>query len=201
MLASGRNVNVLVLDTEVYSNTGGQMSKSTPRAAVAKFAAGGKPLAKKDLAMIATTYGSVYVARVAMGAGDMHTVKAFLEAEAYDGPSLIIAYSHCIAHGYDLSFGMEQQKAAVNSGHWPLFRYNPSLVAEGKNPFQLDSKAPTIALKDYAYNETRYTMLAKSNPEQAQKLLALAQQDVTSRFKIYEHWAGMSPNGHDKGGK
>jgi pyruvate-ferredoxin/flavodoxin oxidoreductase len=192
VLASGRNVNILVLDTEVYSNTGGQASKSTPRGAVAKFAAGGKPVGKKDLAMMAVSYGSVYVAKIAMGAGDMHTVKAFLEAEAYDGPSLIIAYSHCIAHGYDLSFGVDQQKAAVNSGYWPLFRYNPELVAQGKNPFILDSKAPSIALKDYVYNETRYTMLAKSNPEEAQKLLKLAEEDVSSRWKLYEHMSHQS---------
>src|SRR5262249_50041657 len=146
-----------------------------------KFAAGGKPVGKKDLAMMAMTYGSVYVARIAMGSSDMHTVKAFLEAEAFDGPSLIIAYSHCIAHGYDLSLGMEQQKAAVNSGYWPLFRYNPNLAGQGKNPFQLDSRPPSITLKDYVYNETRYTMLAKSNPDEAKKLLALAQQDVGSR--------------------
>jgi pyruvate-ferredoxin/flavodoxin oxidoreductase len=171
VLASGRNVNVLVLDTEVYSNTGGQASKSTPRGAVAKFAAGGKPVGKKDLAMMAVNYGSVYVAKVAMGAGDMHTVKAFLEAEAWDGPSLIIAYSHCIAHGYDLSFGIDQQKAAVNSGYWPLFRYHPQ-----DNKFQLDSRAPSIPLKDYVYNETRYT-----------KLLKLAEEDVANRWKLYEH--------------
>jgi pyruvate-ferredoxin/flavodoxin oxidoreductase len=182
VLASGRNVNILVLDTEVYSNTGGQASKSTPRGAVAKFAAGGKPLGKKDLAMMAVSYGSVYVAKIAMGAGDMHTVKAFLEAEAYDGPSLIIAYSHCIAHGYDLSFGVDQQKAAVNSGYWPLFRFHPN-----DQKFQLDSKAPTIPLKDYVYNETRYTMLAKSNPEEAARLLKLAEEDVTNRWKLYEH--------------
>jgi pyruvate-ferredoxin/flavodoxin oxidoreductase len=198
VIASGRNVNVLVLDTEVYSNTGGQASKSTPRGAVAKFAAGGKPVAKKDLAMMAVNYGSVYVARVAMGSGDMHTVKAFLEAEAYNGPSLIIAYSHCIAHGYDLSFGMEQQKAAVNSGYWPLFRYNPDLVAQGKNPFQLDSRAPSIALKDYIYNETRYTMLVKSKPEEAKRLLGLAESDVESRWKVYENWAKMPMNGAEK---
>jgi len=197
VLASGRNVNVLVLDTEVYSNTGGQASKATPRGAVAKFAAGGKPVAKKDLAMMAASYGSVYVARVAMGAGDMHTVKAFLEAEAFDGPSIIIAYSHCIAHGYDLAFGMDQQKAAVNSGYWPLFRYNPDLVAQNKNPFQLDSRAPSIALKDYVYNETRYTMLAKSNPEQAKKLLELAQEDVASRWKLYDYMAHEPFNGQE----
>ncbi len=189
VLASGRNVNVLVLDTEVYSNTGGQASKSTPRGAVAKFAAGGKPVGKKDLAMMAVSYGSVYVARVAMGAGDMHTVKAFLEAEAFDGPSLIIAYSHCIAHGYDMAFGMEQQKAAVNSGYWPLFRYNPELTAQNKNPFQLDSRPATIPLKDYIYNETRYTMLAKSNPDHARKLLGLAEEDVASHWKLYDYLA------------
>ncbi len=187
VLASGRNVNVLVLDTEVYSNTGGQASKSTPRGAVAKFAAGGKPSGKKDLALMAVSYGTVYVARIAMGGNDMHTVKAFLEAEAYNGPSLIIAYSHCIAHGYDMAYGLDQQKAAVNSGYWPLFRYNPDLAGQTKNPFQLDSRAPNVALKDYVYNETRYTMLAKSNPEEAQRLLKLAQDDVTTRWKLYEH--------------
>ena len=198
VLASGRNVNVLVLDTEVYSNTGGQASKATPRGAVAKFAAAGKPMGKKDLAMMAVNYGSVYVARVAMGSSDMHTVKSFLEAEAYNGPSLIIAYSHCIAHGYDLTYGMEQQKLAVNSGYWPLFRYNPDLVAQGKNPFQLDSRPPTIPLKDYIYNETRYTMLVKSNPEHAKVLLDLAQEDATSRWKLYENWAHMPVNGGEK---
>jgi pyruvate-ferredoxin/flavodoxin oxidoreductase len=195
VLASGRNVNVLVLDTEVYSNTGGQASKSTPRGAVAKFAAGGKPVGKKDLAMMAVSYGSVYVARVAMGANDMHTVKAFLEAEAHNGPSLIIAYSHCIAHGYDLVHGLDQQKAAVNSGYWPLFRYNPALVAQNKNPFQLDSKAPSIALKDYIYSETRYTMLVKSNPEEAQRLLELAKEDVASHWKLYDYLAHEPTNG------
>jgi pyruvate-ferredoxin/flavodoxin oxidoreductase len=133
-----------------------------------------------------------------MGAADVHTVKAFLEAEAYNGPSLIIAYSHCIAHGYDLSFGMEQQKAAVNSGHFPLFRYNPDLVAQGKNPFQLDSRTPTVALKDYIYNETRYTMLAKSNPEQAKALLTLAEGDVASRWKLYEHLSHQPTNGGEQ---
>ena len=194
VLASGRNVNVLVLDTEVYSNTGGQASKSTPRGAVAKFAAGGKPVGKKDLGLIAMSYGSVYVAKIAMGASDMHTVKAFNEAEAYDGPSLIIAYSHCIAHGYDLSYGMEQQKAAVNSGYWPLYRYNPDLAAQNKNPFQLDSRPATIGLKDYIYNETRYTMLAKSNPEEAQRLYKLAQEDVSAKWKLYEHMSHQAGN-------
>jgi len=189
VLASGRNVNVLVLDTEVYSNTGGQASKSTPRGAVAKFAAAGKPSGKKDLALMAMSYGTVYVAKIAMGAGDMHTVKAIMEAEAYDGPSLIIAYSHCIAHGYDLAHGMDQQKAAVNSGYWPLFRYNPDLVAQGKNPFQLDSRPATIGLKDYIYNETRYTMLVKSNPEHAQELFKMAQDDVAAKWKLYDYMA------------
>src|SRR5579871_625325 len=192
VLASGRNVNILVLDTEVYSNTGGQMSKSTPKGAVAKFAAGGKQMGKKDLAMLATTYGNVYVARVAMGAGDMHTLKAFLEAEAYDGPSLIIAYSHCIAHGYDMVHGLEQQKNAVNSGHWPLFRFNPELVQVGKNPFVLDSKPPTLPLDKYIYNETRYSMLRHSNPQAAEKLLQEAQQDVKARWKLYEERAAQN---------
>jgi pyruvate-ferredoxin/flavodoxin oxidoreductase len=192
VLASGRNVNILVLDTEVYSNTGGQMSKATPRGAVAKFAAGGKATAKKDLAMLAATYGNVYVARVAMGAGDMHTLKSFLEAEAYNGPSLIIAYSHCIAHGYDMVHGLEQQKNAVNCGHWPLFRFNPELVRLGKNPFVLDSKAPTLPLEKYIYNETRYSMLKHSNPEAAQKLLEEAQEDVRERWKLYEARAAQN---------
>jgi pyruvate-ferredoxin/flavodoxin oxidoreductase len=189
VLGSGANVNVLVLDTEVYSNTGGQASKSTPRGAVAKYATGGKQNAKKDLALEAISYGSVYVARVAMGSNDTHTVKAFLEAEAYDGPSLIIAYSHCIAHGYDLAFGAEQQKAAVLSGYWPLIRYNPTLRLQGKNPFQLDSKAPAIPLKEYAYQESRYSMLARSNPEAAHTLLELAQGDVDRRWKVYSNHA------------
>jgi len=195
VLASDRNVNVLVLDTEVYSNTGGQMSKSTPRGAVAKFAAGGKPLAKKDLAMMAMNYGTAYVAKVAMGGNDSHTIKAFMEAESYDGPSIIIAYSHCIAHGYDMVHGLDQQKAAVQSGYWPLFRYDPRLAAEHKNPFQLDSRPPSIKLKDYVYNETRYTMLAKSNPDEAHRLLDLAQQDVLERWKIYENMVHMPMNG------
>jgi pyruvate-ferredoxin/flavodoxin oxidoreductase len=184
-------VNILVLDTEVYSNTGGQASKATPRAAVAKFAAGGKPSPKKDLGFMAMSYGNVYVARVAMGANDMQTVKAFLEAEAYDGPSIIIAYSHCIAHGYDLVHGLDQQKAAVQSGHWPMLRFNPQLAKEVKNPLQLDSRPPVLALDKYIYNETRYTMLAHSNPEAARLLLKEAEQEVTKRWKLYEHWAAM----------
>jgi len=191
VLASGRNVNVLVLDTEVYSNTGGQASKSTPRAAVAKFAAGGKTTAKKDLALMAMTYGHVYVARVAMGANDAHTLRVLREAEAYDGPSLVIAYSHCIAHGYDLRHGLDQQKAAVLSGHWPLLRFDPRLAREGKNPLQLDSKAPTLPLERYAYNETRYTMLAHSDPDAARRLLDLARDDVAARWRYYEYLAAM----------
>jgi len=195
VLASGRNVNVLVLDTEVYSNTGGQMSKATPRGAVAKFAAGGKPMPKKDLGMMAMTYGSVYVARVSFGSNDMQTVKAFLEAEAYDGPSLLICYAHCIAHGYDLIHGLDQQKAAVQSGYWPLYRFNPDLIKQGKNPLQLDSKAPALPLEKYIYNETRYSMLTRSKPEAAKELLKEAQEDVNSRWKLYEHWANMPANG------
>jgi pyruvate-ferredoxin/flavodoxin oxidoreductase len=184
IMASGRNVNVLVLDTEVYSNTGGQMSKSTPRGAVAKFAAGGKARPKKDLALIAMSYPA-YVARVAMGSSDMQTLKAFNEAEAYDGPSLILAYSHCIAHGYDLVHGLDQQKLAVQSGHWPLFRYNPA-AAPGQANFVLDSRPPSIPLEQYIYNETRYTMLKQSNPDEAKILLGEAQQDVNDRWKRYE---------------
>ncbi len=198
VLASGRNVNVLVLDTEVYSNTGGQMSKSTPRAAVAKFAAGGKPLAKKDLALLAMTYGNIYVAKVALGANDVQTVRTFLEAEAYEGPSLIIAYSHCINHGIDMARGWDQQKLAVNSGHWPLFRYNPNLAQQGKNPLTLDSKAPSVPLEKYVYNETRYTMLVQSNEEAAEKLLKLAQEDVHTRWKFYEQLAAIKYNGENK---
>jgi len=198
VLASGANVNILVLDTEVYSNTGGQMSKATPLGAVAKFAAGGKSRPKKDLAMMAMTYGNVYVARIAMGGSDTQTLKAFWEAEAYDGPSLIIAYSHCIAHGYDMMYGIEQQKAAVQSGHWPLFRYHPHLAREGKNPLQLDSRAPSIPLEKYIYNETRYTMLAHSHPEEAKELLKLAQENVNERWKLYENWARMGAHEPEK---
>jgi pyruvate-ferredoxin/flavodoxin oxidoreductase len=191
VLGSGKNVNVLVLDTEVYSNTGGQMSKATPRGAVAKFAAAGKPNSRKDLAMEAVSYGSVYVAQVALGGNDSHVVKAFQEAEAHEGPSLIIAYSSCIAHGYDLVHGLEQQKLAVQSGYWPLMRYNPGLREEGKNPFQLDSRAPSIRLKEYAYREARYTMLARSNPELAAELLKDAQDDVERQWRVYSGRATM----------
>jgi pyruvate-ferredoxin/flavodoxin oxidoreductase len=191
VLASGRNVNVLVLDTEVYSNTGGQASKSTPRAAVAKFAAKGKGLPKKDLGMIAMAYGYVYVARVAMGANDQHTLRAFLEAEAYDGPSLIIAYSHCIAHGIDMRKGLDQQKLAVNSGFWPLYRYNPALAEEGKNPLSLDSKDPTVPFEEYAYNETRYRMLLQSDETRAEMLIKEAKSDNAKRLELYRQMAAI----------
>ncbi|MBN1302608.1 MAG: pyruvate:ferredoxin (flavodoxin) oxidoreductase [Melioribacteraceae bacterium] len=200
VIASGKNVNILVLDTEVYSNTGGQCSKATGLGAVAKFAAGGKPTPKKDLAMMAMTYGSVYVAQVAMGSNDLHTLKAFIEAEAYDGPSIIIAYSHCIAHGINMAKGMENQKLAVDSGYWPLFRYNPDSLKEGKNPLKLDSKAPKIKLEDYTYKETRYKMLTKFKPEAAKELLQLAQEEVLKKWKRYEQMAkfDFSSNEDDK---
>jgi len=191
VLASGRNVNVLVLDTEVYSNTGGQMSKATPRGAVAKFAAGGKQSPKKDLALLAMAYRHVYVASVAMGGDDGHVLKVFREADAFDGPSLILAYSHCIAHGYDLVHGMAQQKLAVQAGHWPLFRYNPALAESGQRPFVLDSKPPSVSFQKYAYNETRYTMLAHAHPEAARSLLVDAQDDVLARWRMYESLAGI----------
>ncbi len=200
VLASGRNVNVLVLDTEVYSNTGGQSSKATPLGAVAKFAAEGKGIAKKDLGMIAMTYGYIYVARIAMGASDQQTLTALLEADAYDGPSLIIAYSHCIAHGYDLRKGLDQQSLAVKSGAWPLFRYNPNRLKEGKNPLQLDSRDPKIPVEQYAYNETRYRMLLQSNEPRAEKLMKLAQADVESRWELYKQMAAMEYN-HKENGK
>ncbi len=197
VLASGRNVNVLVLDTEVYSNTGGQMSKATPRGAVAKFAAAGKPASKKDLGLMAMSYGNVYVAQIAMGANDSQAVKAFLEAEAYDGPSLIIAYSHCIAHGINMSTATDQHKAAVNSGHWPLYRYNPEAELRGENPLRLDSKKPSISIRDYMYNETRFKMLTKSKPERAADLLKAAQADARRRWNFYEQLAAMNYNSGD----
>jgi pyruvate-ferredoxin/flavodoxin oxidoreductase len=165
---------------------------------VAKFAAGGKPRAKKDLGMMAVSYGSVYVAQVAMGSSDMQTLKAFLEADAYDGPSIIIAYSPCIAHGYDLVHGGDQQKAAVQSGYWPLYRFNPDLVKLGRNPFQLDSRAPSLPLEKYIYNETRYTMLTHSNPEAAKHLLKLAEADVSERWNRYAKLAAVPSNGAAK---
>ncbi len=192
VLASGRNVNVLVLDTEVYSNTGGQSSKATPLAAVAKFSAKGKGIGKKDLGLMAMSYGYVYVASVAMGANDQQTLKAFIEAEAYDGPSLIIAYSHCIAHGIDMKKGLEQQKLATQTGLWPTYRYNPSLVDEGKNPLQLDSREPSVAVKDYAYNETRYRMLLQSDEARAEVLMNEAGEFAKRKWELYKQMAAMA---------
>ena len=189
VLASGKNVNILVMDTEVYSNTGGQMSKSTPRAAVAQFAAGGKNAPKKNMGLIFSTFGTVYVARIAIGANPQQAIKAIQEAEAYDGPSLIIAYAHCINHGINMAMGLEQQKKAVECGHWSLFRYNPALEAEGKNPMIIDSKEPTITFADYALNENRYRMLKLSNPEHADQLMAESQKDVDKAWKLLKGWA------------
>jgi pyruvate-ferredoxin/flavodoxin oxidoreductase len=191
-------VNVLVLDTEVYSNTGGQASKATPRAAVAKFAMAGKGLPKKDLGLIAMSYGYVYVARVAMGANDQQTLRALLEAESYDGPSLVIAYSPCIAHGYDMAKGLEQTKLAVQSGHWPMYRYDPRLPEQGQNPLVIDSKEPTIPVAQYAYNETRYKMLTQMDEARAEKLMGEAQQDAKSRWTLYQQMASMHYNGDKK---
>jgi len=191
VLASGKNVNLLVLDTEVYSNTGGQSSKSTPMGAVAKFAAGGKPTIKKDLGLIAMSYGYIYVARIAMGANQNQVIKAMAEAEAYDGPSLILAYSHCIAHGINMVDGYDAQKHAVNSGHWPLYRYNPALALEGKNPLIIDSKDPTISLADYVYKENRYNILKRSNEAVSKQLIEGAQKAVTSKIKLLKQMAEM----------
>jgi len=188
-LSSGRNINILVLDTEVYSNTGGQSSKATPTAATAKFAAGGKSGGKKDLAMQAISYGNVYVARIAFGANPQQTLLAMREAEAYNGPSLILAYSHCIAHGYDLKNGLDQQNKAVASGHWPLMRYNPTLRNKNQNPFVLDSPRPTMRLQDYAYNELRYKVLTLTNPVAAASLMKHAQDLVNLKWKNYEELA------------
>jgi pyruvate-ferredoxin/flavodoxin oxidoreductase len=192
VLASGRDVNVLVLDTEVYSNTGGQCSKSTPRGAVAKFAAGGKPVGKKDLGLIAMTYGHIYVASVAMGAKDEHTLKAFLEAESYPGPSLIIAYSHCIAHGIalDAGIGARQQKLVVESGQWLLYRFDPRRAERGENPLQLDSAPGRAKVQDYLLSENRFKMLTKSKPEDAKRFFGQAQVDADRRWKYYQYLAG-----------
>jgi len=189
VISTGRNVNILVMDTEVYSNTGGQSSKATPKAAVAKYATGGKPAPKKDLGLMAMTYGNVYVASVALGAKDEHTLKAFLEAEAFDGPSIIIAYSHCIAHGIDMTKGLQQQKALVDSGRWLLYRYNPVLQEQGKNPLQLDMKAPSESVEKSMYQENRFKMLTKSKPEVAKLLLEQAQAEVNARWEMYQYLA------------
>ncbi len=192
VLATGRDVNVLVLDTGVYSNTGGQASKATPLGATAKFAMGGKEVARKDLGLMAMAYGHVYVAQVAFGAKDAQTVRAFLEAEAYPGPSLIIAYSHCIAHGYNLADGLDHQEAAVDCGAWPLYRFDPRKAALGENPFKLDSKAPKLPFETYAMSETRFRMLLKTNPERSKKLMAAAQASITARFDYYQQLAQLS---------
>ncbi len=197
VIASGRNVNILVMDTEVYSNTGGQSSKATPRGAVAKFAAGGKPSPKKDLGMIAMTYGNVYVASVAMGARDEHTLRAFLEAEAYNGPSIIIAYSHCIAHGINMNTAMSHQKEIVDSGRWLLYRYNPELKEQGKNPLLLDSHAPKKGIADSMYQENRFRMLKSSKPEDAKRLLKEYQQDIDNRWHTYEYLSHQMPSNPD----
>jgi pyruvate-ferredoxin/flavodoxin oxidoreductase len=185
-------VNLLVLDTEVYSNTGGQASKATPIGASAKFAMAGNARAKKDLGMIAMAYGSVYVAHVAFGAKDAQTVKAFLEADAYDGPSIIIAFSHCIAHGYDLEKGLDQQKLAVDSGYWPLYRFDPRRTAAGENPLQLDSGAPKVDVGRFMANETRFRVVNQQNPERYKMLLAAEQHEVAMRYGLYEQMAKMT---------
>jgi pyruvate-ferredoxin/flavodoxin oxidoreductase len=189
VIASGENVNLLVLDTEVYSNTGGQSSKASPRGSVAKFTTGGKPSPKKDLGRMAMSYGSVYVAQIAFGANDAQTVRAFVEAESYDGPSLIIAYCHCIAHGIDMTKALTQHKLAVESGHWPLYRYDPRRTVKGENPFQLDSRAPSVSLEEYLYKENRYRILSQTDPAAAQRLLELAKRDVAVRWHAYEQMA------------
>ena len=193
VLASGRNINVLVLDTEVYSNTGGQMSKSTPLGAVAQFAAGGKRTPKKNLGMMTAMYGNVYVAQIAFGANQAQAVKAFAEADAYDGPSLVIAYSTCIAQGIDMSRGIDEQKKAVACGHWPLFRFNPTLKSQGKNPLILDSKEPTIPVSEYAYSENRYRILRTQDPELAARLIGKTEADVMRRWSFLKHVANWIP--------
>jgi pyruvate-ferredoxin/flavodoxin oxidoreductase len=189
VLASGRDVNILVLDTEVYSNTGGQQSKATPIGAAAKFAVAGKATPKKDLGLLAMAYRNVYVARVAMGAKDAQTVKAFLEAESYPGPSLILAYSHCIAHGYDLVHGAEQQKRAVECGYWPIYRFDPRREDKGENALELDSKKPKGKLADYMRNETRFRVVEQQDGQRYRHLLELAEREVADRMALYEHLA------------
>ena len=185
VLASGRNIKVLVLDTEVYSNTGGQASKATPRGAVAKFAAQGKPTAKKDLGLMMMTYGNVYVASISLGSNPNQAIKAFKEAENYDGPALILAYSHCIAHGIEMHKGMQQQQLAVKCGYWPLYRYNPERAAQGLNPLQIDSEQPSISFSEFAKNENRYQVLARDNPAEAERLMKLAEEDIQRRWRLY----------------
>jgi pyruvate-ferredoxin/flavodoxin oxidoreductase len=191
VLASGENINILVLDTEVYSNTGGQASKATPLGAVAKFAASGKKTGKKDLTMMAMSYGYVYVAKVALGADPNQVVKVFNEAEKYNGPSLIVAYSHCIAHGINMTMGLDEQKKAVQTGHWQLFRYNPDLAKQGRNPLIIDSKTPDLDFKDYAMNENRYKILSKVNPAIAEQTFKEADVKAKERYSIYKKMSEM----------
>jgi pyruvate-ferredoxin/flavodoxin oxidoreductase len=191
VLSSGRDINILVLDTEVYSNTGGQASKATPRAAIAKFAAGGKTTAKKDLGQIAMSYGNVYVGQIAMGANPTQTVRTIAEAEAHRGVSLILAYSPCIAHGYDMTYQLDHQKAATDSGYWPLYRYDPAREAAGDPGLRLDSKKPTIPFKEYASTESRFAMLGRSDPEGAERLMQQAQQDIDDRWFLYEQMVNV----------
>jgi pyruvate-ferredoxin/flavodoxin oxidoreductase len=191
VLTTGQDVNILVLDTGVYSNTGGQASKSTPRSAVAKFASGGKPSRRKDLGMLAVSYGNAYVAQVAMGANPAQTIRAFLEAESYPGPSLILAYSHCVAHGINMTTSMNHQKDAVQSGFWPVYRYDPRDAHADGHPFHLDSRAPRKKFREFAMEEARFAMLARTNPDEAERLFALAQQDIDDQWHYYEQMAGV----------
>jgi pyruvate-ferredoxin/flavodoxin oxidoreductase len=191
VLTTNRDVNILVLDTGVYSNTGGQASKATPRAAAAKFAANGKSVRKKDLGMLAVAYGNVYVAQIALGANPNQTLRAFLDAESYPGPSLILAYSQCIAHGINMTQGMTHQKTIVQSGFWPLYRYDPRLAHAGDRPFHLDSRKPTIPFSELAQQEARFAMLARSDPANAARLAALAQKDIDDQWHYYEQMAGV----------
>jgi pyruvate-ferredoxin/flavodoxin oxidoreductase len=198
VLSTHRDVNILVLDTEVYSNTGGQASKATPLGASAKFAVAGKEVGKKDLGMMAMAYGHVYVARLAVGARDQQTVRAFLEAESYAGPSLLIAYSHCIAHGYDMAFGGEQQRKAVESGVWPLYRFDPRRMVEGQPPLSLDSPAPKISPREYMQNETRFRIVEKRDPDRFGRLIARAEQQARQRLAVYRQLAGITiPQGRE----
>jgi len=194
VLATGENIKLLIMDTEVYSNTGGQMSKATPLGAVAQFAAGGKRTPKKNIGMIMSTYGNVYVAQVNFGANPAQTLKAFAEAEAYDGPALIIAYSVCIAHGMDMSKSIDAMKKAVTSGYWPLYRYNPELEAQGKNPLQINSKAPSTPFEEYAYRENRYKTLRAANPEAAKELMEQSKADIKRRWNLLKHMAEWDPS-------
>ncbi|MBY0431169.1 MAG: pyruvate:ferredoxin (flavodoxin) oxidoreductase, partial [Rhodospirillales bacterium] len=192
VLASGRNVNILVMDTEVYSNTGGQQSKATPMGAAAKFAVAGKSLPKKDLGMMAMSYGNVYVANVAFGSKDAQTVKALQDAASYDGVSLIVAYSHCIAHGYDMADGLDQQKMAVQSGYWPLYRFDPRKFGSSDGPMTLDSQEPELGLADFMAREARFTVVQQQDPERFKSLLANAELEIRRRYETLKRMAGMA---------